>query len=83
MTITEPFEILPSRIALRHFSSESKTFAVPLKYVPSLPDIFATAPLGAIFPLKIIKCPSFLIGLLKGLTILGVWIWFNTREITL
>ena len=47
-------------------SSESKQIAVPLKYKPSFPVIFATEPSGAMFPYKVCKCPVFLIGSSKG-----------------
>ena len=52
---TPPARTTPSRIDCNASSSDSNTLAGPLNSVPSLPEIFATAPSAAKFPYRIAK----------------------------
>jgi len=56
--------------------SLSNTLALPVNTSPSLPEILATAPPGAILPRKIWRCPLFLMGFERGRIIA----WFGGKE---
>mmetsp|Transcript_43047 Transcript_43047/g.78263 ORF Transcript_43047/g.78263 Transcript_43047/m.78263 type:complete len:389 (-) Transcript_43047:384-1550(-) len=57
MTTKSPFWIFPCSIPRSIASSPSNTLAGPVKAVPSLPVILATAPSGHRFPYKILMFP--------------------------
>mmetsp|Transcript_100366 Transcript_100366/g.323943 ORF Transcript_100366/g.323943 Transcript_100366/m.323943 type:complete len:218 (+) Transcript_100366:671-1324(+) len=70
MTMKSPFWILPCSRPLSIASSLLKTFARPVKAVPSLPVIFATAPSGQRLPRRILMFPV-------------LWMHLSTGRITL
>mmetsp|Transcript_50290 Transcript_50290/g.106880 ORF Transcript_50290/g.106880 Transcript_50290/m.106880 type:complete len:202 (+) Transcript_50290:215-820(+) len=57
MMMKSPFWILPCSNPFNISSSLSKTFALPVNLVPSLPVIFATAPSGHKLPRRILMLP--------------------------
>mmetsp|Transcript_84803 Transcript_84803/g.134272 ORF Transcript_84803/g.134272 Transcript_84803/m.134272 type:complete len:202 (+) Transcript_84803:542-1147(+) len=66
MTIKSPLEIFPCSKPFSMASSPSKTLAVPVKDVPSLPVILPTAPSWHKLPRKIFRLPVFWMHLSKG-----------------
>mmetsp|Transcript_62763 Transcript_62763/g.147178 ORF Transcript_62763/g.147178 Transcript_62763/m.147178 type:complete len:265 (+) Transcript_62763:352-1146(+) len=66
ITMKSPLEILPCSSPFSIASSLSKTLALPVKDVPSLPVILATAPSVQRFPRKILMLPVFWTHLSKG-----------------
>ncbi len=66
ITSTSPAVTVPSMMRSVASSSEWNTRAVPLKKVPSLPVILATAPVGARLPYRMRRWLSFLIGLSRA-----------------